>query len=221
MLYFKKSQPAPACLAKEATKKRGDYKCGDVLERLQKDFKNKCYICEKTPTTINIEHFKSHQGDKSLKFSWDNLFFACSHCNNTKLAKYDDILDCTQDVYIEEKLKYIFHPYPYEKVTIKALDSQTTTRNTKKLLESVFNGTTKQKKMESANIRNKLLLEIQEFQKCLTEYCLNNYDEDYQNYLLAQIKSHLHQASNFTSFKRWIIRDNAELFSQFSCYLKS
>ncbi|NOQ63748.1 MAG: HNH endonuclease, partial [Methyloprofundus sp.] len=75
MLYFEKSQPAPTCLIAEQGKASGDYKCGEVLERLKADFKNKCYLCEKqSPSAINVEHLVSHQGNKALKFSWDNLF---------------------------------------------------------------------------------------------------------------------------------------------------
>ena len=96
MLFFEKSQPAPACLKIEKKKANGDYKCGDVLPRLKKDFKNKCYICEqKEPTSINVEHFIPHKGDSELKFSWDNLFWSCAHCNNIKSDKYNNILNCT------------------------------------------------------------------------------------------------------------------------------
>ncbi|MCP5046806.1 MAG: HNH endonuclease, partial [bacterium] len=67
-----------------------------VLERVKRDFKNKCYICEyKEPPSINIEHFLPHRGDKDLKFDWDNLFWSCAHCNNTKGDKFDNILNCT------------------------------------------------------------------------------------------------------------------------------
>jgi hypothetical protein len=44
MIYQPKSQPAPACLEAEKAKKNGNYNCGDVLDRLKTDFKNKCYI---------------------------------------------------------------------------------------------------------------------------------------------------------------------------------
>lgn len=111
MLFFEKSRPAPACLELEKNKRNGDYKCGDVLARLKCDFKNKCYICElKEPESINVEHFIPHKGDAELKFSWDNLFWSCSHCNNIKLDKYDNILNCTDDNdKVEEKLKYMFN----------------------------------------------------------------------------------------------------------------
>lgn len=62
MIYFPKSQPAPECLEIEKSKANGDYKQPEVLERLQDDFKNKCYLCEdKDITSINVEHFKPHQ----------------------------------------------------------------------------------------------------------------------------------------------------------------
>ena len=88
MINIVKSQPSPECLSIEAQKKNGDYKCGEVLSRIKNDFYNKCYICEtQAPTTINVEHFRPHKGNVSLKFDWNNLFYACGHCNNTKLAK--------------------------------------------------------------------------------------------------------------------------------------
>jgi len=220
MLYFEKSQPAPACLVVEKQKANGDYKCGGVLERLRDDFKNKCYICEKqSPASINVEHLKSHQGDKALKFSWDNLFWSCSHCNNTKLANFDNIWNCTkQEERVEERLGYFFHPFPFEKVSITALDSEPKTIKTQELVESVFNGTTKLKTIEGANIREELLKEIEHFQKYLIAYFSASYDEDHKSYCLIEIKKHLNQASNFTSFKRWIIRGNERMWEEFGEY---
>ena len=96
MINIKKSEHPPKCLSEEKKKANGDYKCGEVLDRLKEDFHNKCYLCEeKEPSTINVEHFIPHQGNKDLKFDWKNLFWACGHCNNTKLAKYKNIIDCT------------------------------------------------------------------------------------------------------------------------------
>ena len=221
MLYVEKTQPGPNCLSTEKLKANGDYKCGNVLERLMNDFKNKCYICEyKEPETINVEHFKPHKGDKKLKYCWNNLFWSCSHCNNTKLGKYDNILNCIDiDDRIEEKLKYVFKPFPFEKVTIEALDSDERTENTKKLLNEVYNGTTPLKKIESANLRNKLLEEIKAFQDYLIDYFKDTADHEDKEYLLLKIKGHLNAASNFTSFKRWIIKENDILFDEFHQYI--
>jgi len=223
MLYFKKSQPAPDCLDIEKNKTSGDYKCGDVLDRIKDDFHNKCYICENSqPHTINVEHFRPHKGDVDLKFSWSNLFWSCAHCNNIKLDNYENILDCTNKQHnVEVKIRYEFNPFPFEKVKISPLDSSPSTYSTAELIENSFNGTTKLKTIESANIRNKLLNEIQEFQGFLIEYFKPTCDAKDKKYYKRKIKSHLHVASNFTSFKRCIIRNNPVLNEEFSHYLVS
>ncbi len=169
MIYFEKSQLAPECLEKEKLKKSGDYKCGCVLERLKTDFKNKCYICEsKAPTGINVEHFKSHQGDVDLKFDWNNLFWSCGHCNNTKLDKFDDILNCTDlNDDIENALTYEIKILPHALVKIEVLNNDSRTEKTKELLLVVFNGTTTLKKIEADNLRKALLKEIRNFQDYL------------------------------------------------------
>lgn len=220
MVYFEKSQPAPACLAVQKTKVNGDYKCEDVLERIKTDFKNKCYICEyKEPETINVEHFKSHKGDKNLEFDWDNLFWSCSHCNNTKLAKYDNILNCTNSADdVESKLKFIFKPFPFENVIIEELDNSPETLMTKELLLAVYNGTTKLKTLESANLRNKLLDEIMDFQKWLKEYFLTTNSPADLEYFLIKIRAHIHRGSGFTAFKRRIILENPRLKQEFEQY---
>lgn len=217
MLYFRKSQPAPACLAVEKAKAAGDYKCGCVLHKIKEDFHNKCYICEDSqPHTINVEHFRPHRGDLDLKFSWENLFWACAHCNNVKLGNYENIIDCTSDHDIELKVHYYIKPFPFEHVRIVPIDTAQSTQATAALIQGAFNGTTKLKAIEAANLRDKLLSEIQDFQSVLTEYFKTTCDDEDKDYYRRKIKSHLHIASNFTSFKRWIIRDNPVLLKEFS-----
>lgn len=221
MLYFEKSQPAPDCLVTEKAKKTGDYKCGHVLERIRADFKNKCYICESAkPQTINVEHFRPHKGNVELKFSWENLFWSCGHCNNLKLDDYGDILDCTDiNSAIESKIEYEFNPFPCEKVKVKALIETNEVTSTVNLIQAVFNGNTKLKIMEAANLRDDLLTEIQDFQYYLTEYFKDTSDEEDKIRYHSRIKSHLHCASSFVSFKRWIVRRNTGLMEQFGKYL--
>lgn len=221
MLYFEKSQPAPDCLAQEKIKKSGDYKCGDVLDRLKSDFKNKCYICERSkPQSINVEHFRPHRGDRDLKFDWNNLFWACSHCNNTKLDKFDAIINCTDlNENIEARLKYEFKPFPGERVKIVASDLEISTTSTKKMIEAVFNGTTKLKQIESSNLRDALLQEMRDFQNYLCDYFEDTCRPSDRDFYQKQIGKHLHSASSFTSFKRWVIRSNAKLMKEFGQYL--
>jgi uncharacterized protein (TIGR02646 family) len=220
MVYFEKSQPAPACLDTEKTKASGDYKCGEVLETIKTDFKNKCYICEfKEPTTINVEHFRPHKGDVDLKFNWNNLFWSCGHCNNIKSDKFTDLIDCTdlaED--IENRVKVYIKPFPKEKVIIEPLDTKPSTITTANLLNAVYNGTTELKTIESSNLRNSILGEIKEFQKYLFLYFEDGFTDDDKALFLANIKKHLSKSANFTAFKRTIIRQNEVMKDEFEQY---
>ncbi|MDA1013916.1 MAG: hypothetical protein O3A00_05610 [Planctomycetota bacterium] len=220
MIHFEKSQPAPTCLAVESKKSAGNYKCGDVLSRLQADFHSKCYICEmRNPTSINVEHFVPHEGDKHLKFSWDNLFWSCAHCNNTKLAKFKNLLNCTvAEDSVESRLHLKFKPFPFERVEVEATDSDPRTLQTQQLLDEAYNGTTKLKMMESANIRTALLLDIRDFQDLLFFY-FDFKPHGNKTDLLNRIKGHLSRGSSFAGVKRWIIRDNAKLFEALGEFL--
>lgn len=220
MVYFEKSQPAPTCLETEKAKASGDYKCGDVLQRLSTDFKKKCYICErKDPSSVNVEHFVPHKGNKDLKFDWNNLFWACGHCNNIKLDKHTNLLNCTlEEDDLENKIKLSLKPFPKENVQITILDNSQQTINTKELLLAVYNGTTKQKQLESAGLRDSILKEICTFQEVLICYFDDtNTPEDTANDL-RKIRQHLSRASSYTAFKRWIIKDNENLRREFEQY---
>lgn len=222
MVFLPKSQPAPECLAIEKTKTSGTYNQATVVEQLKLDFKNKCYICEnKEPHSINIEHFVPHKGDIDLKFDWNNLFYCCAHCNNSKLAipEYDNILNCTIETdCVDSKIKYIIKPFPGELAEISAIENNIKVNNTVDLLIRVYNGTTPQKKIESANIRSKLLKEIRKFQDLLFEYIDDGYDVDEKAEIKAKIIRHLRATSNFTAFKKWIIWSNEVLKPEFNSY---
>jgi hypothetical protein len=216
MVYFAKSQPAPESLAAEKTKANGSYREEDVLLRLQSDFFNKCYLCEdKELTSINVEHFAPHRGNKALKFDWNNLFFACFHCNNIKSDRYENILNCTAAADgVDTKIYYAINSFPKEVVTIAAREqNDERVNNTVRLLSAVYNGTSSMKKLESHNLRKKIVREINEFQKLLLAY----FEPDSNREALKpQIEAHLQATSAFTAFKRWIVRDNdtfGEIFS--------
>ncbi len=220
MLFFEKSQPAPVCLAHEQTKASGDYKCGDVLTRLQADFKNKCYICEAQPTAINVEHFRPHKGDRHLMFDWNNLYWAGVHCNNTKLAEYTNILDCTNpNDRIEERIRYFCESFPKEIITVEVLDDNPRTIATGELILAVLNGVTPLKRLESANLRSQILEEVSNFLEKIDNYRRSVDESQEKAYLLRKIKAHLQADSPFTSFKRWIIRDNDRLKQEFGEYI--
>jgi hypothetical protein len=223
MINIIKSQPAPACLAIERIKANGDYKCGDVLERIKTDFHNKCYICEdKEPTSINVEHFIPHKNrDKDLEFNWNNLFYACVHCNSTKHAKYNNLLNCIDPSHeILNWIKFEIKPFPKELANITAINTDAATVETVTLLNEVYNGTTELKTIEASNLRNKLLTEILDFQGLLFKYMdYEAVDAQYAADLLRDIKRRLHPTSAFVAFKVWIIKENHFLFQKFGEFI--
>lgn len=221
MIHVDRSLPPPNCLEAEKVKANGNYRCGDVLDRLKEDFRNKCYLCEFAEiTNINVEHFVPHQGDIDLKFSWDNLYWCCGHCNNTKLARTAELYCCTDaDDTTGRELRYYMNPFPGESVEIEVLTQSQKATNTRDLLIDIYNGTTKHKSIESANLRSQLLKEIRNFQTHLIEYFdSTNSDEDKAR-IENQIRRNLNPASQFTAFKNWIIRGNSLLKKEFGDWL--
>lgn len=219
MVHFKKSETEPASLAIEKAKTNGSYREADVLTAIKSDFKNKCYICEwKMPITINVEHFLPHKGDKDLKFAWENLFWSCSHCNNTKSDNFTNILNCTlESDGVATKIKYNINLFPFGEVYLHALENDPKVRETVSLLDAVYNGTTPLKKIESENLRTAISDEMILFRTSLVNYLKTDIPDIKAEYL-RNIRDHLSKNSNFTAFKRWAIVENSELknvFEQF------
>ena len=208
MVFFQKSYPAPEI--------KKDYRTQSIIDRLEQDFCNKCYLCEeKAQKDINVEHFIPHKEDETLKYNWDNLFLSCGHCNNIKLAKYDNILDCTkEDSKVDEVIEYRIKPFPKEKVDLTTISDDEKVLNTLELLDKIYNATnTPLKRLESANLRDKLLNEILEFQTLLFEY--NSDNEKLKEKALVNIEYELSNKSAFTAFKRWIVRDSQYFRDEF------
>lgn len=135
MFNVVRSMPAPGSLL---THKK--YDGDDVHSALQECFHEKCYLCEtKKPLDINIEHFDPHMGDIIKKFSWDNLYLVCSRCNNIKLAKYNNLLDCCViSVWDRVKLTPGFSPKT-KKFIITPQFSDDKTLETAQLLNDIYN----------------------------------------------------------------------------------
>ncbi len=214
MVFFNKSQPAPIILSTHNSQ--------DILDRLEVDFCNKCYICEeKEPKDINIEHFVAHQGNDTLRLDWNNLFLSCTHCNNIKSNNFQNLLNCTiLSDKVDTALYYHCNPFPKEKAEFSIKIPSVKATETKELLKKSFNGEhTPQKALESANLRSLLVKEIRVFQALLFDYDESECSDN-KEYYLRKIKFHLSKFSAFTAFKRWIIRDNPELLQEFSSYLE-
>lgn len=223
MINIIKSQPAPLCLSKEKEKQSGDYKCGDVLKRLKDDFHNKCYICEeKELSTLNVEHFRPHKGNKDLKFDWNNLFLSCGHCNNLKSDKYDNILNCTDNSrIIVDLLKFEIGGFPKSKVQVTALTPDPEVASTAELLNKIYNGTTKLKIIESENITQKAMKEVNSLTEILLEYYKGKRENKNVDIGWEKIKLKLSMNSPFTAFKIWVIKNEPIYFEEFKKLIQS
>ncbi len=195
----------------------GTYNDEIIVEALKKEFYSKCYICEDDmSTSINIEHFEPHKEDKNLKFKWDNLYLACGHCNNIKLAKYDNILDCMcEEEDVEKSIKYCAPTFPKRNVIIEGIKDTEKVKNTVELLIKVYNGTTPQKRLESEKLRKKILQEMLKFQEILYEYYYEAFEDDDKEHVKRKLKRMLSKSSPFTAFKRWVILEDELYVKEF------
>ncbi|MFN8576108.1 MAG: HNH endonuclease [Candidatus Sericytochromatia bacterium] len=223
MINLTKSYPVPECLAIEKNKPNGTYRCEEVYDLLKKDFHNKCYLCEeKGITSINIEHFKPHKGNRELEFDWDNLFLSCFHCNNTKGDKYNDILNCLdKETKILNIIKFDIKPYPKEKAKISTNSKDLKVKNTVKLLNKIYNGTTFHKRLESSNLRQKLIEELVKFGRVLTEYFDDIVNDLEKEEYLKQIKKMLREDSPFCAFKVYIVLENEFFMKEFKDFIST
>ncbi len=215
MVYFDKSWPAPVSLSTESQKSSGKYNKEDVLTQLKQDFYNKCYLCEcKAPNVINVEHFRPHMGNTSMKFDWGNLFWSCGHCNNVKLNKYTNIIDCTSVVEgIDQRIKINMDPIYGAEVEIENLDNNPSTIETTELLKAIYNGTgsTTLKRLEGANIKKDIVDELFKFYGIVNQYLDEDFEgkeSHYKQLIVQELRTHLSNSSPFTAIKRWKIRTN-------------
>jgi len=195
-----------------------DYRKGEVIKILAEDCHNKCYICEDKPTTINVEHIVPHRSEPTLKFDWNNLFIACGHCNNTKSAKYDDIIDPTKcDPEDHIALSVEITDNLTGKVRIEPLETDGSTLETAELLDLVYNGgSTEIKEIECANLRNSHLIpNLRMFLQYIHDF-REEADIGFDNLICKEIK----RSSAFAAFKRKIVRDDPELSAVFADEMK-
>ena len=203
----------------EAKRTKGTYNTPEVNAALQEMFHGKCYLCEnRNVNSYQIEHMYPHRGDVDLKYDWNNLFLVCAHCNNTKLDRYHPILDCTKEN-IEELIAFRKKGYfgTEEELVFEPIVMREETMNTQKLLQEIHYGSTPQKKMEAKILRKTLRKELSEFKELVREY--QEAEDEEKEDLECLLKQELKDSSSFAAFKRWLIRDNKEMFSELFAYI--
>ena len=158
-----KSYLAINSLAKEKTKSSGKCNTDEVVEALQEIFHHKCYICEnKHSTEWEVEHLIPHGDNLDLKFDWNNLFWACGHCNHIKGKKFTPILNCTE-VEVDEIISFRKIGYFGTDESLKFEKADHSINNkeiqmTCKLLKRVYYGKTPQEFTMEKLLKNKLVL---------------------------------------------------------------
>jgi len=204
MVKIDKTLPAPRPITSSK-----DYQQGLVFETICKDFHCKCYLCEDRPTSINIEHIVPHKGDKALKYKWENLFFACAHCNNIKGTKYNNVIDCTKDD-PEETIRFKFEPLPRTEpeFELKGANTAPGVVQTVELLNKIFcKPPTGMKTKEAIELCRHLYKEVKDFVREVEEYfdaidCCANEDKCY-----TYVANRLVRSAPFAAFKRTLARE--------------
>ena len=190
-----------------------------MIERLKKDFHNKCYICEmKELQDPNVEHLLPHKNGKypERKFDWENLFWSCSHCNGVKNSgKYDDgILDCCKDD--PEKVLSFSLVNDDVMITILNLGHEIQER-TALLITEVFSLKNTGMRTYRSDQRLKLL---QKEMNILYKQLEKLHRNPESKVIMQMIKSLLSRASAFAAFKRCYVREHVNEYPQLQKYVR-
>ena len=219
MVKIERSYPAPCSLAVEEQKKTGSYEKPDVVERLKKDFHNKCYICElKNLQDPQVEHLFHKNGRyPERKFDWNNLFWACGHCNGVKNQnKYDEgILDCCRS----DPEKEISFGLKEGEIELKRLSSREDAAidRTMSLIWETFNLRNTGMRVYKSEMRMK---ELQKEMNLLFDNLESLKKDPDSGFLLRKLKVLLKRKSAFAAFKRCYVREHIEEYPQLKEYIQ-
>ena len=210
MFNVLRTVPAPASLSK-----RQRYDEEDVLTALKTMFLDKCYLCEsKDPHSINVEHFDAHQGVPAKKFDWNNLFYVCGRCNNIKLAKYANLLDCTDpSLNVVRAIKHLPPRTPGAKVEIQAMDTDPRTVTTAKLLNDIYNADEKRfnKKLTAVYLRIGIYRKVNRFLGHVNAYFDDETPPAEKADALQRMRTFMGPDQEYSAFLRWMALDDASL----------
>ena len=219
-----KARQAIQSLASEELKISGKCNTPEVVEALEETFHGKCYICESEQSpSKEVEHLIPHGGDKTLKFDWNNLFLACTHCNHIKGNTYTPILDCTRTEVDEliafRKIGYFGIDEVLSFTAVDDKNNDPAINMTCALLQRVHYGKTKQEEFGAKILRKTLMYELLMFKEYIRDY--NQATGEDKRDLFESIRMKLKNNSSFSAFKRWLIKDNPTLCGDFTnCWKK-
>lgn len=220
MVKIERSFPAPSSLVAEALKKNGSYEKPDVVERLKQDFYNKCYICElKNLQDPQVEHLLPHKNGKypERKFDWNNLFWACGHCNGVKNQnKYDaGILDCCK---IDPEQEIAFR-LKADQIELQPLSLQAdgVIERTIELVWEVFNLQNTGMRVYKSDMR---LKELQKEMNLLFDNLEELKKKPNSKFILRKLRVLLRREAAFAAFKRCYVREHLADYPQLKSYIQ-
>ena len=191
----------------------------DVIERLEKDFNNKCYICEmKELQDPNVEHLLPHKNGKypERKFDWEKLFWSGGHCNGIKKnSKYDEgIIDCCK----QDPEKYLHFRLKGNEVVIETEDAEDMLqKRTALLVTETFSMKNTGMRTYTSDERLKLL---QREMNVLYKQLEKIHKKPASKMTMITIRSLLRRESAFASFKRCYVRDHVMEYPELQKYVE-
>jgi len=192
-----------------------------VIDSLKKDFYKKCYLCEEVTRHFEVDHFYPQVSHDNLINEYSNLFYSCQKCNKLKPKKTNTIQDeeilncCDTDVEKYIKLSLDIQQCKVNVEQIKFNNSlELKIANTIKLLNRIYNGENS-KSNSCEDLKDEIIKEIEHFRRIIDKYQTTRL----KNSTLNEIKDKLKLNSSYSTFKRWIIKDNEILAKQFIQYI--
>ncbi|MBS4148801.1 HNH endonuclease [Pseudomonadota bacterium DY0742] len=209
---FNVVRPAEAPPSLAARKKYDDE---DVYKAICTIFHSKCYLCEtKEPHDINVEHFRAHLNDDNLKYDWNNLYFACSRCNNIKGKIYNDLLDCCNPHQnVLRAIKHLPPNTPYAKTVqiVPNIDSAPALSTTE-LLDKIYNSEhTVNKKVSGSYLRKKIFDQYNLLLTQISDYYKPLATQEEKITAIERIKILIREDQPYSAFMNWCILEDEEL----------
>ena len=219
MVKVERSFPAPVSLEAEKRKVAGTYRTEEVIQRLRKDFHDKCYICEMNHLqNPEIEHRLPHHNgkDRDREFDWNNLFWACADCNKAKnKQKYEEgIIDCCK--VDPEQLLFLCYEENGVFARKKTDTDDILINNTESLINEVFNKNNRgMRNIRSQERYRALQVEMNTFYRLLSKYD----DPESTKDVYINLQEALDRKSAFAQIKRDYIRMHIDHYPGLSSIL--
>jgi len=201
-----------------------------IVEIIKYDFYNLCYLCEeRSPRHTQTDHYLPQKFYPDEENTWENLFYICEKCNNIKQATFNksvetEILNCCKDD-VENIISLSFN-FRDEKIEIIVLQNSIKSKNTKILLEKIYNGIGSESN-KYLDLQEEIKAKIEMFNQLLYEYehiNANDIKAIKKETIIKFIRKETNRGKiesfdflGFVSFKRQIIKNNPK-FEHFKQY---